>query len=99
MQRPPLTDPKQIGEFLTSMKKQMAQIEGEITMMKNDGQSSLFNSVANLLNDVWGQKEKAEQEARNLKTTLEEIYNGHPDIKIAMEKKAKEEPKSKPKKS
>ena len=35
-QQPQKLDPKQMGEFLTSMKKQMGQVEGECQMMRND---------------------------------------------------------------
>lgn len=85
--RPPITDPKEIGKFLTTMKKQMAQVEGEMTMMKNDSLSSLFNNVAELLNDIWTQKVALEGKLKEAQATLEDIYKGHPDIKISMEKK------------
>ncbi len=97
-QRPPITDPKQIGSFLTTMKKQMAQIEGEITMMNNDGTTSLFNNVADMMNEVWMQKVQLEKKLKEAEDTLEKIYQGHPDIKIALEAEKKEAQKPKPKK-
>lgn len=93
--RPPISDPKEIGQLLTSMKKQMSQIEGEMTMMKNDGISSLFNNIAEIMNDLWTQKTQLETKLKGVEDTLEKIYQGHPDIKISMEKKAEEKPKKK----
>lgn len=83
-------DPKQIGEFLTNMKKQMGQVEGECTMMKNDAISSLFQSVANMINAVYKEKEEFENKFGEVEATLEKIYQGHPDIKISMESEVKE---------
>lgn len=82
-----MTDPKQISQFLTNLKKQMAQVDGEIAMMKADSMASLFNNFANMLNQVWGQKEDLDHKLKETQATLEQIYQGHPDIKIAMEKK------------
>lgn len=93
--RPPITDPKQIGTFLTNMKKQMSQIEGEMTMMKNDGQSSLFNNVADMMNEIWVQKVQVEGKLKKAEETLEDIYKGHPDIKISMEEATKNPPPNK----
>lgn len=87
MNKPKELDAKQMGEFLTSMKKQMGQVEGECTMMRNDAVTSLFQSVAQMLNQVISQKDGAQNQLKELQATLDKIYQGHPDIKIAMEKK------------
>jgi len=87
----PELDSKKISEFLTNMKKQMAQVDGEMTMMKNDAQSSLFQNFAQMINQVFQAKEVAEHKLLEAHKTLEEIYQGHPDIQIAIESKAKEQ--------
>jgi hypothetical protein len=88
-QKGPL-DAKQISQFLTNMKKQMAQVDGEISMMKNDAMGSLFQNFANMMNQVWTQKETAEHKVLEAHATLEKIYQGHPDIQIQIEKEAEE---------
>lgn len=90
MQQPPPLDAKRIGEILTGMKKQMAQVKGEMTMMENDATSSLFNNFSQMINQVFSEKMNAQAELAQVKTTLDEIYQGHPDIKVTMEAKAKE---------
>ena len=89
MQQQPL-DAKKISEFLTNMKKQMAQVKGEMNMMENDATSSLFNNFAQMINQVFGMKEDADRRLKISEDTLEKIYQGHPDIKIALDKEAKE---------
>jgi hypothetical protein len=95
MMNQPELDAKKIGEFLTQMKKQMGQVEGECQMMRTDAVSSLFQSVANMFNQVFAKKDQAENKVKELEATLDKIYQGHPDIKISMEKKKDD---SKPKK-
>ncbi len=85
----PELDSKKISEFLTNMKKQMAQVDGEMTMMKNDAQSSLFQNFAAMINQVFAAKETAEHKVLEAHATLEKIYQGHPDIQIAIEAEAK----------
>lgn len=93
MNKPKELDAKQMGEFLTQMKKQMGQVEGECNMMRNDATTSLFQSVAQMLNQIISQKDGAQNKVKELEATLDKIYQGHPDIKISMEKKA--DPKKK----
>jgi len=62
-----------------------------MTMMENDASSSLFNNFAQMINQVYGDKLKAEAALKELQVTLDEIYQGHPDIKVSMEAKAKSE--------
>ncbi len=93
MKQQPELDAKKIGEFLTNMKKQMGQVEGECQMMRTDAITSLFQSVAQMFNQVFAKKDAADNQVKELQATLDKIYQGHPDIKIAMEK-----PKDTPKK-
>ncbi len=86
---PPL-DAKQITEFLGSMKKHMSQVDGEITTMKADAMSNLLNNVANLLNRVFTDKIEAEAKLTDAQNDLNEIYQGHPDIKVTMDAKKKD---------
>ena len=90
MREPVKLDAKKISEFLTNMKKQVAQIDGEATMMRNDANSSLFQNFGQMINQVWGEKENVEHKLLEATATLEKIYQGHPDIQIAIEKEAKE---------
>ncbi len=95
-QQPPMKlDSKKINEILTGMKKQMSQVEGEMTTMKNDATSSLFQNFAGMINQVYAEKEQAQKKATDLQVTLDLIYQGHPDIKIKMEKKEDTKPKKK----
>lgn len=93
-QAPMKLDSKKISEILTSMKKQMSQVEGEMATMKTDATSSLFQNFAGMLNQVFTEKEQAQKRAVELQATIDKIYQGHPDIKISMEKPV-EKPKKK----
>ncbi len=95
MKQQPELDAKKIGEFLTNMKKQMGQVEGECQMMRTDAITSLFQSVAQMFNQVFAKKDAADNKIIELQATLDKIYQGHPDIKISMEKKPEEKPKKK----
>ncbi len=95
MKQQPELDAKKIGEFLTNMKKQIGQVEGECQMMRTDAITSLFQSVAQMFNQVFAKKDAADNKIKELEATLEKIYQGHPDIKISLEKEKKD---SKPKK-
>jgi ABC-type enterochelin transport system substrate-binding protein len=86
----PVLDSKKISEILTNMKKQMSQVEGEIATMKSDAMSSLFQNLAGMLNQIFGEKEDAEKKNGELQAIIDKIYQGHPDIKISMEEKPKE---------
>lgn len=90
MNAPPVLDAKKISEILTSMKKQMSQVEGEMTTMKSDAMSSLFQNVAGMMNQLFTEKTNLEHKLKEAHATLEQIYQGHPDIQIAIEKEAKE---------
>ena len=85
-QQPQKLDPQQVQNILTELKRRMSQAEGEMTTMREDVKSMLFNNVAQILNQAFGEIAKGQK----AEATPEEIYNGHPDIKIAMDKKAKE---------
>jgi len=88
-QAPPL-DSKRISEILTTMKKQVAQVKGEMTMMDNDAASSLFNGFSNMIGQVYQEKETLKTKLDKVNKVLEEIYQGHPDIKVSMDAKGKE---------
>ena len=93
-QAPPL-DAKQIQEFLQSMKKHMSQVDGEITTMKGDAMSNLLNNVANLLNRIFSDKIEAEKKLTDAQNDLNEIYQGHPDIKVKMDARKKDKKSAK----
>ena len=84
-------DQGQINQFLQNLKRQMSQIEGEVSTMRSDATSSLFQNFAALTNQVFQERERSNAELATTKAILEEIYQGHPDIKISIEAKAKEE--------
>jgi hypothetical protein len=90
-------DPKQVGEILQGLKRQMSQVEGERTTMLEDAKSATFNNFAQILNRLFGELAQSEDRATKAEKTLEEIYSGHPDIQKSMEEKEKKEqpPKSK----
>lgn len=90
MNQPPVLDAKKISEILTSMKKQMSQVEGEMTTMKSDAMSSLFQNVAGMMNQLFTEKTNMEHKLKEHEATLDKIYQGHPDIQISIEKEAKE---------
>lgn len=93
--QPPKLDSKRISEILTGMKKQMSQVKGEMLTMENDAVSSLFQNFAGMMNQVFSEKENAVKKNATLQATIDKIYQGHPDIKISMEKKPEEKPKKK----
>ncbi len=95
MKQQPELDAKKIGEFLTNMKKQMGQVEGECHMMRSDAITSLFQSVAQMFNQVFAKKDAADNKIIELQATLYKIYQGHPDIKISMSKKDDDKSKKK----
>lgn len=95
MSNPQKLDPKQVQDILTDLRKQVSRVDGEITTMKSDAMSGVFNTFAQILNQIYGEKANVETELAGVKKTLEDIYQGHPDIKISMEKK---DDKPKPKK-
>ena len=94
--QPPPLDAKQIQEFLGSMKKHMSQIDGEITTMKADAMGNLLNNVANLLNRIFTDKIEAEAKLTDAQNDLNEIYQGHPDIKVTMDAKKKDKKVAQP---
>ncbi len=92
-QKEPL-DSKKINEILTQMRKEMGRVKGERDMMENDTISSMFQNFANVVGQLYQDKEVAETKLKGLQATIDKIYQGHPDIKIAMEKPV-EKPKKK----
>ena len=92
-QAPPL-DPKSVQDILIELRKQVSRVDGEVTTMKTDAMSGVFNSFSQILKQLFSQKAQAEAELSRLQKTLDDIYQGHPEIKIAMEKK-ETPPKSK----
>jgi len=83
-------DATKINEILSSMKKQASQIQGERMTMETDTMTSIFQNFSQVLGSVFQEKEKYLEELREANSTLEKIYSGHPDIRITMEKDAKE---------
>ena len=103
-QPPRVLDAKEITNFLTSMKRQLSQVDGEIITMRADAMGSMFQAMANVLNQVFTSKMVAEEKVEKLQEKLNKIYQGHPDIKISMEEKKekakiKDAPQTKPKMS
>jgi hypothetical protein len=86
-------DSKKINEILTQMKKEMGRVKGERDMMENDTISSMMQNFANLIGKIYQEKESSETKLKGLQATIDKIYQGHPDIKVSMEK-----PEEKPKK-
>jgi len=89
MNTPPVLDAKKISEILTSMKKQMSQVNGEMETMRGDAMSSLFQNVAGMMNQLFTEKTNLEHKVKEAHATLEKIYQGHPDIQIQIESEAK----------
>ena len=70
------------------MRNQLSGIEGEITTQRTDAQTSLFREFAGMLNSFYQQKMNLEHKLKEHEATLEQIYQGHPDIQIQIEKQA-----------
>lgn len=82
--------PENINRALNGMRKQLSGIEGEITTQRTDAQSSLFHEFASILDGFMRAKIDTEHKLKEHEATLEMIYQGHPDIQIQIEAKAKE---------
>ncbi len=95
-QQKPL-DPQQVGQILGNLKKQLSQVEGEISTMRGDAQSAVFNNVGQILNQIYQQMDQIKESQLTLEKTLGEIYQGWPDVKISMDKKAQEKKADAPK--
>ena len=78
-------DSKKINEILTNMKKDMGRVKGERDMMENDVVSSMFQNFANLLGQIFQEKELAQAEVKKLKETLTKYETAHPELKIKVE--------------
>ena len=82
--------PQALNQALTQMKKQANQIDGEAIALRNEATLQIFQNVAQMLNQLFTTKAGIEKELNETKQTLENIFRGHPDIKIALDKEAKE---------
>ena len=80
-----------------SLKKQLSQVEGEISTMRGDAQSAVFQNFGQIMNQVYQELTQIKEARLQLEKQLEEIFSGWPDIRIAMEKKAQEKKKDAPK--
>jgi len=80
-------DPQQVGQILMQLKKQLSQVEGEISTMRGDAQSAVFNNVGQILNQIYQELTQIKEARLQLEKTLGEIYQGWPDVKISMDKK------------
>ncbi len=90
-QRPPMDlSTENINRMLNGLRKNMSAIDGEITTMRVDAMSMLFNEYAAVLNGLFEAKMTMEHRLKEHEATLEKIYQGHPDIQIAIEAEAKE---------
>jgi uncharacterized membrane protein (UPF0182 family) len=90
-QRPPMDlSTQNINIMLNGLRKNMSAIDGEITTMRVDAMSMLFNEFANVLNGLFQAKLDMEHKLKEHEATLEKIYQGHPDIQIAIEAEAAE---------
>ncbi len=90
-------NPQQVGQILGSLKKGLSQVEGEISTMRGDAQSSIFNNVGQILNQIYQEMEQIKEARLQAEKALGEIYQGWPDVKIAMDKKIEEKKKDAPK--
>lgn len=88
-QRVPL-DAQGINNALTQLKKQLSQIEGEAISIRGDATTQLFQNFAQILGGVFQEREASVKALDEAKATLENIFRGHPEIKIALDKEAKE---------
>jgi len=90
-------DPQQVGQILGNLKRQLSQVEGEISTMRGDAQSAVFNNVGKILNQIYQEMTQIKEAKLQLDKILGEIYQGWPDVKIAMDKKAEEKKADAPK--
>ena len=89
-QKVPL-DAQGINNALQQLKKQLSQVEGEAIAIRGDAATQLFQNFAQILGGVFQEKEVSAKALEEANTTLENIFRGHPDIKIALDKEAKEQ--------
>jgi chromosome segregation ATPase len=93
---PPLTTDL-VNQILGKLKTSLSQTEGQITQMRSDAQSNVFNNVFAMFESLLKQKESAENELQVAQKTIEDIHREHPEIKMEMEKQKADPPKVKAK--
>lgn len=83
--------PENINRMLNQYRDNVSAIEGKMITMRTDNMSRLFEEFAITLNQFYKEGEDRKHEIKELTATLEQIYQGHPDIQIQIEAKAAEQ--------
>ena len=78
-----------LEQNLMSMKKRTSQIKGELNDGLTETISKNFEQFYQLGQQLTGQIDAKDKEIESLKKELEDVYNAHPELKVAKEKKSK----------
>lgn len=89
MNPPQSLSPEMINQGLTQMKRSLSQIDGESHTMLIEAHTTIFQNFASICNQLVNEKLALEAKIKELGDTLDKIYQGHPEILIAMGKDAK----------
>ncbi len=83
--------PENINRMLNQYRDNVSAIEGKMITMRTDNMSRLFEEFAKVLDQFYREAEDYKHSIKELTATLEQIYQGHPDIQIQIEAKAAEQ--------
>ena len=71
------------------LKRRLAQTQGEANQLNADAMSSTLESIMGISTQLFNQMAAKDRRITELKKELEEVYNAHPELKVAKEKKSK----------
>ena len=71
------------------LKRRLAQTQGEANQLNADAMSSTLDSIMGISTQLFNQMVAKDRRITELKKELEEVYNAHPELKVAKEKKSK----------
>jgi len=66
-------DADKVTGYLNQAKRQMSQVDGEISTMRGDAMSSLFTNFANIMNQLYTQYMTEKKRADDLQEQLNKL--------------------------
>ncbi len=83
--------PQSFGQTMGQLKRRIAQVQGETQQMAADTMSQTMEQIMQQVNSVFQQKAQTDRLLAETQKKLDNVYQAHPEIKIAEESAAKEE--------
>ena len=91
MAQNPEVTPQSFSQMMGQLKRRIAQVGGETQQMTADTMSQTMEQIMQQVNSVFQQKAQTDKLLQETQKKLDDVYNAHPEIKIAEEVAAKEE--------